>query len=131
MCLQTGARFNEPNRWRFSTQENYLKTPDEMAERFADLPEALASTLEVADMVDLKINLGATLLPPFDVPDGLTPDQYLTKIVADGLKWRYNGEASTAVKERAESGLAGVKATGDASYFLVVWGFYKYARSPD
>src|SRR6266478_2006823 len=129
LCLQTGARFNDPNRWRFSTQENYLKTPEEMAAAFADLPEALASTLEVADMVDLKINLGATLLPPFDVPDGLTPDQYLTKMVADGLKWRYNSEPSTAVKDRAESELAVIKATGYASYFLIVWDFYKYARS--
>src|SRR5229473_2857738 len=129
LCLQTGARFNDPNRWRFSTQENYLKTPEEMAAAFADLPEALVSTLEVAEMVDLKINLGATLLPPFDVPDGLTPDQYLTKMVADGLKWRYNGEPGTAVKERAESELAVIKATGYASYFLIVWDFYKYARS--
>src|SRR5919204_300450 len=79
LCLQTGARFNDPNRWRFSTQENYLKTPAEMLETFADLPEALASTLEVADQCDLKIDLGATLLPPFDVPDGLTPDGYLRR----------------------------------------------------
>src|SRR6266849_4119697 len=129
LCLQTGARFNDPNRWRFSTQENYLKTPEEMAAAFADLPEALASTLEVADMVDLKINLGATLLPPFDVPDGLTPDQYLTKVVADGLNWRYNSDPGTAAKERAESELAVIKATGYASYFLIVWDFYKYARS--
>src|SRR6266851_4060630 len=71
-------------------------------------------------MVALKINLGATLLPPFDVPDGLTPDQYLTKMVDDGLKWRYNGEPSTAVKERAESELAVIKATGYASYFLSI-----------
>jgi DNA polymerase III subunit alpha len=129
LCLQTGARFNDPNRWRFSTQENYLKTPEEMAALFADLPDALASTLEVADMVDLKINLGATLLPPFDVPDGLTPDEYLTKMVADGLNWRFNGTPSTAAKERAESELAVIKATGYASYFLIVWDFYKYARS--
>src|SRR5437870_8548154 len=89
LCLQTGARFNDPNRWRFSTQENYLKTAEEMAAAFEDLPEALATTLEVAEMVDLKLKLGATLLPPFDVPDGLTPDQYLRKLVEDGLKWRY------------------------------------------
>src|SRR5205807_7975153 len=85
LCLQTGARFNDPNRWRFSTQENYLKTPAEMIETFGDLPDALASTLEVADQVDLKLNLGATLLPPFDVPDGLTPDQYLRQLVLKGL----------------------------------------------
>jgi DNA polymerase-3 subunit alpha len=81
LCLQTGARFNDPNRWRFSTQENYLKTAEEMAESFSDLPDSLASTLDVADMVDLTLKLGETLLPPFDVPDGLTPDQYLRKLV--------------------------------------------------
>src|SRR5712671_4354139 len=99
LCLQTGARFNDPNRWRFSSQENYLKTPDEMRSTFADLPDALASTIDVADMVDLKLQLGATLLPPFDVPDGLTPDQYLRKVVVDGIAWRY-GEPVAAVKER-------------------------------
>jgi DNA polymerase-3 subunit alpha len=52
LCLQTGARFNDPNRWRFSTQENYLKTPDEMIETFADLPDAIASTLDVAAQVN-------------------------------------------------------------------------------
>jgi DNA polymerase III subunit alpha len=128
LCLQTGARFNDPNRWRFSTQENYLKTPAEMADKFADLPQALASTLEVADMCDLKLFLGATLLPPFDVPDGLAPDQYLGKLVAEGLKWRYGGEPSTAARERAENELAVIKATGYASYFLIVWDFYNYAR---
>src|SRR5256712_13148233 len=127
LCLQTGARFNDPNRWRFSTQENYLKTAEEMAEKFADLPEALASTLEVADMCDLKLALGATLLPPFDVPDGLSPDQYLTKLVADGLKWRYNGEPSAA-RDRANQELEVIKATGYASYFLIVWDFYNFAR---
>jgi DNA polymerase-3 subunit alpha len=127
LCLQTGARFNDPNRWRFSTQENYLKTPEEMAATFADLPEALASTLEVADMCDLKLHLGATLLPPFDVPDGLTPDQYLGKLVADGMTWRF-GTPSTAVKERAANELSVISQTGYASYFLIVWDFYNFAR---
>src|SRR4029077_2256054 len=127
LCLQTGARFNDPNRWRFSTQENYLKTPDEMAATFADLPEALASTLDVADMCDLKLHLGATLLPPFDVPDGLTPDQYLGKLVADGMTWRF-GTPSAAVKERAANELSVIGQTGYASYFLIVWDFYNFAR---
>ncbi|HKV88208.1 MAG TPA: DNA polymerase III subunit alpha [Candidatus Dormibacteraeota bacterium] len=130
LCLQTGARFNDPNRWRFSTQENYLKTPQEMIAAFTDLPEALASTLEVADQCDLKISLGATLLPPFDVPDGLTPDQYLRKVVEEGMRWRY-GEPSAAVKERAGQELSVIKETGYASYFLIVWDFYKFARQHD
>ncbi|HKW60778.1 MAG TPA: DNA polymerase III subunit alpha [Candidatus Dormibacteraeota bacterium] len=127
LCLQTGARFNDPNRWRFSTQENYLKTPAEMAEAFVDLPDALTATLEVADQCDLKIALGATLLPPFDVPDGLTPDQYLRQLVMKGLEWRYV-KPSAAVQERAENELTVIKATGYASYFLIVWDFYNFAR---
>jgi DNA polymerase-3 subunit alpha len=127
LCLQTGARFNDPNRWRFSSQEFYLKTPDEMLAAFADLPDALTSTLEVADQVDLKLKLGATLLPPFDVPDGMTPDQYLRKLVFDGLVWRY-GEPNAAVKERAETELSVISQTGYASYFLIVWDFYNFAR---
>jgi DNA polymerase-3 subunit alpha len=127
LCLQTGARFNDPNRWRFSTQENYLKTAEEMAEAFADMPEALASTLDVAEMVDLKLKLGATLLPPFDVPDGLKPDEYLRRVVEEGLTWRFE-KPSPAVKERAEQELAVISQTGYASYFLIVWDFYNFAR---
>src|SRR5690349_4304522 len=127
LCLQTGARFNDPNRWRFSTQENYMKTPAEMLETFADLPEALAATVEVADMVDLKLRLGETLLPPFDVPDGLTPDEYLRQLVVKGLGWRY-GEPTAQMRERADLELSVIKATGYASYFLIVWDFYKFAR---
>jgi DNA polymerase-3 subunit alpha len=127
LCLQTGARFNDPNRWRFSTQENYLKTSDEMLAAFADMPEALVSTLEVAEQVDLKLRLGATLLPPFDVPDGLKPDEYLRLLVLKGLTWRY-GEPPAAVKERAEQELSVISQTGYASYFLIVWDFYNFAR---
>ena len=128
LCLQTGARFNDPNRWRFSTQENYLKTPDEMAASFADMPDALASTLDVADMVDLTLKLGATLLPPFDVPDGLKPDDYLRKLVDDGIVWRYGDGAAAAVRERAAVELSVIAQTGYASYFLIVWDFYNFAR---
>jgi len=127
LCLQTGARFNDPNRWRFSSQENYLKTADEMRAAFADLPDAMTSTLDVADQVDLKLKLGATLLPPFDVPDGMTRDEYLRKLVLDGITWRY-GEAVAAVKERAEQELSVISQTGYASYFLIVWDFYNFAR---
>jgi DNA polymerase-3 subunit alpha len=127
LCLQTGARFNDPNRWRFSTQENYLKTPEEMLAAFSDMPDALTSTLEVAEMVDLKLRLGATLLPPFDVPDGLKPDHYLRQLVMKGMTWRY-GEPSSAVSERAEMELSVISQTGYASYFLIVWDFYNFAR---
>src|SRR5258708_11844487 len=101
-----------------------------MGEKFADLPEALASTLEVADMCDLKLALGATLLPPFDVPDGLSPDQYLGKLVADGLKWRFGREPRAAARESPAHPRQGIKATRHPSCFLLVWGFYNIAPPP-
>src|SRR5438445_670388 len=93
-----------------------------------DLEGAKESAAAFADMCDLKLHLGATLLPPFDVPDGLSPDQYLAKLVADGLKWRYGTEPSSAAKDRAANELEVIKATGYASYFLIVWDFYNFAR---
>src|SRR5207245_116198 len=86
------------------------------------------STLEVAEMCDLKLRLGATLLPPFDVPDGLKPDQYLRNLVEDGITWRYGAAPPQAVRDRAENELSVISQTGYASYFLIVWDFYNFAR---
>jgi DNA polymerase-3 subunit alpha len=128
LCLQTGANFDDPRRWRFGSQDFYLKTPQEMAQVFSDLPQALASTLEVAAQVDLKIDLGHTLLPPFDVPPGLSPDQFLRQQTEVGLRWRYGEQPPEAARARMEEELAVIAQTGYASYFLIVWDFYKFAR---
>ena len=127
LCLQTGALYDDPKRWRFGSQDFYVKTAAEMAALFADLPDALTSTLDIASSCDLKITLGKTLLPPFEVPDGMTPDSYLRDKVDEGLRWRY-GTPSTVQKERADSELAVIAQTGYASYFLIVWDFYNFAR---
>src|SRR5262249_59467459 len=74
LCLQTGATFDDPRRWRFESQDFYLKTPAEMAQVFADMPDALAATLDITDQVSLKLSLGHNLLPPFEVPGGVTSD---------------------------------------------------------
>ena len=127
LCLQTGNLFDDPRRWRFESRDFYLKPAAEMAEVFADLPEALAATLDIAAECRVEIELGRTLLPPFDVPDGLAPDAYLRKLVAEGLRWRY-GEPSAVHRERADDELAVIAQTGYASYFLIVWDFYNFAR---
>src|SRR2546421_1595442 len=127
LCLQTGALYEDPKRWKFGSQDFYLKNAEEMAAMFPDLPQALASTLDVADGCDLKIELGRTLLPPFDVPDGLTPDQYLRQQVEEGLEWRF-GKPDKAHLDRVEEELAVITQTGYSSYFLIVWDFYRFAR---
>ncbi|MBO0681814.1 MAG: DNA polymerase III subunit alpha [Candidatus Dormibacteraeota bacterium] len=128
LCLQTGANFDDPKRWRFDSHDFYLKTAAEMSEAFQDLPQALASTLEVAAQVNLEIAMGETLLPPFEVPDGLTADQYLRRRVEEGLRWRYGQSPSQEARERADVELEVIAQTGYASYFLIVWDFYRFAR---
>ncbi len=128
LCLQTGANFEDPKRWRFESQDFYLKTPAEMAQVFHDLPEALASTLEVAQQVDLTIDMGRSLLPPFEVPAGLTHDEYLRQKVEEGLHWRYGDDPPQAARDRMDTELDVIRHTGYASYFLIVWDFYAFSR---
>ena len=128
LCLQTGARHQDPNRWRFGSEDFYLKSASEMAAQFSDVPQALASTAEVAAACDLRLELGHTLLPPFEVPPGLTPMEYLRRQVDDGIVWRYGEGAAAGVKARAEAELQVIEQTGYASYFLIVWDFMKFAR---
>jgi DNA polymerase-3 subunit alpha len=127
LCLQTGALYDDPKRWRFGSQDFYVKTAEEMAALFPNDPDAIASTLDIADSCSLKIALGKTLLPPFDVPEGLTPDSYLQQRVEAGLGWRY-GTPTAVQRERADAELAVIAQTGYASYFLIVWDFYNFAR---
>lgn len=129
LCLQTGNNFDDPNRWRFGSSDFYLKTPQEMAQTFTDMPEALAHTLEVADQVDLQIEMGKTLLPPFEVPAGYDAQGYLRKVVEDGLKWRFDGNPPKEAVDRADMELEVIRQTGYATYFLIVWDFYRFARS--
>ncbi|TMC12751.1 MAG: DNA polymerase III subunit alpha, partial [Chloroflexi bacterium] len=127
LCLQTGALYDDPKRWRFGSQDFYVKTAEEMAALFPDHPDALQSTLDIAESCDVKLTLGKTLLPPFDVPEGMTPDSYLKLRVEEGLRWRY-GTPSSVHRERADTELAVISQTGYASYFLIVWDFYNFAR---
>src|SRR5215467_11837611 len=128
LCLQTGANFEDPKRWRFESQDFYLKTPAEMAATFHDMPGALEATLQIAQMVDLTIDMGRSLLPPFEVPAGMTHDQYLRQKVEEGLRWRYGEDPSQAVRERTDMELDVIGVTGYASYFLIVADFYAFAR---
>ncbi|MBR0330455.1 MAG: PHP domain-containing protein, partial [Alistipes sp.] len=99
ICLNTGKDYDDPNRMRY-TGEEYFKSPDEMAELFADYPEALENTLEIADKVEVyKLDRGP-LMPNFDVPATLVLDEQ--KLKASVLK-KSTDEAEKAAIEAAES----------------------------
>src|SRR5207248_4781421 len=106
----------------------FLKSGPEMAAAFEDLPDALAATLDVASLVDLKIDLGVTQLPPFDCPPGMMPEQYLRRLAVEGLSWRYGEQPPANAPGRLDEELEVIAATGYASYFLIVWDFYNFAR---
>jgi DNA polymerase-3 subunit alpha len=128
LCLQTGANFEDPKRWRFESQDFYLKTPAEMAAMFHDMPDALATSLDIAEQIDLSIPMGRSLLPPFEIPEGMTHDGYLRQQVERGLFWRYGEDPPRAARDRMDVELEVIGQTGYASYFLIVWDFYRFSR---
>ncbi|MBO0704579.1 MAG: DNA polymerase III subunit alpha [Candidatus Dormibacteraeota bacterium] len=128
LCLQTGNDYDDPNRWRFDSDSFYLKTPPEMAETFSEFPDALAATLDIADDVSLDLELGHSLLPPFEVPEGHTTESYLRRLVEEGLTWRFGEHPPPEAVERMQTELDVIGQTGYGSYFLIVWDFFNFAR---
>ncbi|HEX2240985.1 MAG TPA: DNA polymerase III subunit alpha, partial [Actinomycetota bacterium] len=127
LCINTGSELADPNRFKFDSQEFYLKTPEEMRAAFARWPGACETTLEVADRCNVELKFGEHLLPRFETPPGKTLDGYLAELVFEGLRRRY-GEVSPEVRERAEYEL---KVIGDMEfpgYFLVVADFVNWAK---
>src|SRR2546430_2019285 len=128
LCIQTGTNLGDPNRFRFSTQEFYVKSAEEMARVFAELPEACRNTLAVAERCNLTLDFGTFHLPRYLVPDGHTLDSYLRELSAAGLRRRYGPTPGEAVEARLAHELAVIEKMGFAGYFLVVWDFIHYAR---
>lgn len=115
----------------YGTDEYYFKTSAQMIDIFKDYPEAVSSTLEIADKVDLEITLDKYFMPNFEIPKtskATDYDGYLEELVYEGLNERYNGVLSEEVKSRAEYELSIIKQMGFPTYFLIVWDFIKAAR---
>src|SRR5713101_2227483 len=128
LCIQTGTNLHDPSRFRFSTQEFYIKSAEEMARVFADLPEACRNTLAVAERCNLTLDFGEFHLPRYVVPDEHTLDSYLHELAHDGLRRRYGPSPGDAIEARLAQELAVIEKMGFAGYFLVVWDFIRFAR---
>jgi DNA polymerase III subunit alpha len=127
LCVQTKSTLENP-KFKFSANEFYLHSTEEMAEKFAQWPEALASTLEIAERCNVEIELGKQLIPTFECPDGLVERDYLRKLVFEGLAWRYGDPIPAQARDRAEFELGVIDKMGYSGYFLIVWDFIKWAR---
>ena len=140
VCVNQGLTLNDPTRPRNYSEEQYLKNPTEMAALFADLPEALANTVEIAKRCNVMLTLGKIFLPKYPVPTNLTAEQMLSKEAHAGLEQRFlrilqNCSTSQIAEKREQYNqrlmreLDVINNMGFASYFLIVADFIKWAHS--
>jgi len=130
ICLQTGKDRDDPKRLRYSTNEIYFKTPEEMEIAFPEYKHALARTMEVAEKCNLEIPENITYLPKFEIPateSVASLDDYLEEVVYKGAKMRF-GEITPVIKERLDHELGIIKQMGYPGYFLIVMDFIKVAK---
>ena len=138
LCIGSGKKLAEPERLRFDTNHFYLKSAEEMAALFPDHPEALQSTVQIAEMCDFTLK-GVNSLPAFDVPPGFTIESYFEKVTRDGLLDRRRaldplaaaGRLRQPIAEyeaRLEKEIGVIRRCGFAGYFLIVWDFIRYAK---
>src|SRR5215472_2121937 len=128
VCIHDGALLADPARVRRYTRQQYLRSPAEMSALFADLPEALANSVEIARRCSLQLSLGEARLPQYPVPAEVTTEEFLHTEAARGLARRFPAGAAAAYRERLASELAVICQMGFAGYFLIVADFIRWAR---
>ncbi|MEE8482709.1 MAG: DNA polymerase III subunit alpha, partial [Acidiferrobacterales bacterium] len=138
VCIQDGRVLNDTRRPKRFTEQQYFRSTDEMSEVFADIPEALANTLEIARRCNLQFNFGEYFLPHFPVPDGVTVDGHLQAEAERGLVKRLtaitaSGESVDAAvyDNRLKRELDVIIEMGFPGYFLIVADFIEWARQND
>ncbi len=122
LCLQTQTTLDDPNRWRFSTDEMYFKSPEEMAALFPDIPEAMTNTVEIAERCNVKVHEKPQLPVPEIPVDYTGAEDYLRGLATRGLQEKYP-DASPAIHERLAYELDVIISMGFVGYFLIVRDF--------
>ena len=129
LCVQTGAAIDDPKRFRFESDQHWLKSAAEMRALFAEVPEACDNTLLIAERAAVEIEFGRTELPCFPLPDGFTTDDdYLRHLTTVGARQRYGDPIPAHVAQRLEHELGVIAEMGLSAYFIVVWDLIRHAR---
>ncbi|GAV30862.1 DNA polymerase III, alpha subunit [Coriobacteriaceae bacterium EMTCatB1] len=128
VCIQTGRTLDETDRLRFSSDQFYMKSAEQMAEALPEHPEALAMTAEIAERCNVEVEFGKIILPVFDVPGGRTEDEHLREECMKGLARRYGEPVPREALDRLESELAVITSKGLSAYFLIVADFVQWAK---
>jgi DNA polymerase III subunit alpha len=129
LAIQTQALLSEKDRMRMTDDSYYLRTPLEMSQLFAEVPEALSNTLLIAERCNVDLSFKGYHLPDFPVPDGFTAETRLRYLCEEGAKRRYQEQAnSPQVRERLDYELGIIHKMGFDAYFLIVWDLCRYAK---
>ncbi|TDQ38572.1 DNA polymerase III subunit alpha [Thiopseudomonas denitrificans] len=139
VCIGEGRVLDDPRRPRIYSDQQYLKTPEEMAELFEDIPEALANTVAIARRCNIEVQLGTHFLPDFPVPEGMTMDEYFRHVSHEGLEERlavvlppdtpdYDSKKQVYL-DRLKFELDIIIQMGFPGYFLIVMDFIKWAKN--
>src|SRR3989338_1056918 len=128
LAIQTDSRVDEAGRLSMRNDDYSLLSPDAMAQKFSDFPDALAETVRIADRCNVEITLDKLQLPEFPLPLSETVEQHLKDLVQKKLPLRYSDVISPEISKRVEYELEVIGKTGFASYFLIVADFVNWAR---
>lgn len=133
LCIQTNATVDEQNRFRFGSDDFYLRSPEEMWRLFgAELPEALTNTVEIGQRCRVELTFGQYRFPDFEIPQGETLESHLDRQAWDGLRSRFRDrEITEEYASRLEYELSVIKQMGFAGYFLIVADFINAAKNRD
>ena len=131
LCIGTRKTLNEEDRMSFKTNEFYVKSEEEMLQAFSNFKEAVYNTQRIADMCNVEIEFGKTILPEFKINEDMTHLEYFTKLCYDGIKKRYSEDKYDEVKKRVDYEISIIDKMGYIDYFLIVADFINYAKSQD
>ena len=127
LCIQTATNLDDPKHLKFATDEFYFNSPEEMNEKFSEIPQAIQNTIHIAEKCNLEINFRQAKLPEFKVPADYNTNSYLKELCYKGLKERFP-EVTNELQERLEYELSVIKKMEFDPYFLIVWDFVRYAK---
>lgn len=135
VCIHEGTTLNDPRREKRYSQEQYLKTSEQMVKLFADIPEAIENTIEIARRCNVDLDLGSNYMPAYPVPDGYSAETYLVEVAKSGLQRRLCLRTQSVDKtiyfERLDYELSVINKMGFAGYFLIVMEFIQWAKDHD
>lgn len=136
VCINEGRTLGDPRREHRYSDQQYLRSSEEMAELFADVPEALINSVEIAQRCTLNLALGSPRLPEYPVPEGLSPEDYFRQVAEEGLALRLQTQVADDrsprdYQQRLEEELDIINQMGFAGYFLIVMDFIRWAKQND